>query len=111
MTMQSLRMSLLGALSVGLACLVVGTVWFGYQTVNEVRALKDELADSLVTSRQLELKYSALKADLSHSQSSVRLGKLQASKMPDLKRPTAFLNIEDVPFLSEPSHPTDKDND
>ena len=100
---QSLRTFILCFLSLLICAVMIGTIWFGYTTANDIRDLNRELAQARITSRDLQRKYGALKADLSHSQDSVRLAKLQAEYLPDLQRPKAFLRIADVPFLSPAS--------
>lgn len=100
MTAQTLRTCILGFLSLLLCVVMIGAIWFGYTTTREIRRLNSELAQAQITSRGLQRKYGALKADLSHSQDSVRLAKLQAEYLPSLQRPTEFLRITDVPFLS-----------
>lgn len=110
MKSQNVRTAVLCVFSFLLLGLVVGTVWYGNQTVNQVRALKDKLAESKSFTQILIQRHRALKADLSHNQSSVRLAKLQKNSLPNLKRPESFLEIQDIPFLSATVNPMDENN-
>ena len=103
MTKQNIRTFILCFLSLLLLAIMSVAIWFGHSSANEVRRLNSALADARVVSRDLKRKYGALKADLSHSQNSARLAKLQAEHLPGLQRPKVFLRIEDVPFLSQAS--------
>ncbi len=110
MSMQNIRLAVLCVFSFLLLILVIGTVWYGNQTVNQVRALKSRLAESTSFTQILRQRHRVLKADLSHSQSSVRLAKLQKNSLPHLKRPESFLEFHDIPFLSATANPMDENN-